>query len=164
MTLLAGLGGALIGATAAIAGQVISVRQQRLSDRRREQVELVARLWGAADRLWRHTQGLDSTLALMTVQTQTPEIAETNQQEWRDASAARLAADTETQFCLAQLRLLYPQVAKSANMLWEASRQFDQHHASGQAHLGEAHRSEMRAARQTALEAYENDARRLLAT
>ena len=48
VTLLAGLGGALIGATAAVGGQMLSNRHAREADRRREVVNLVARFWDAA--------------------------------------------------------------------------------------------------------------------
>jgi hypothetical protein len=151
---VAGLGGALIGASAAVGGQMLANRHAREADRRREKVDLVAKFWDAADRLWRTSQALDITImSLMNAEQSTNMDAVRLYEERRQESLAdQHAAETEALFLIAQMRLLHPQVAGSAQALCEASNTFDHHH-----------RDEMRAARQAALEAYEGDAKRLLA-
>lgn len=139
VTLLAGLGGALIGATAAVGGQMLANRHARRADRRREAVELVAQFWAVAEQLWATTESLDYTIVDLI-------------QKRLELIADRKAAYAQARFLIAQMRLLYPSVAKPAEALMEASSNSDH-----------KRQEEQREARRSALYMYEIAAGRLLA-
>jgi hypothetical protein len=149
----AGLIGALIGATAALAGQWLTVRHQRRAQRRRELIDLVAKFWDSADRLWRASEGLDTTVfSLLNVDKRNnPDAARVYQERRIQQLADKHAAETEGRFLIAQMRLLYPKIAAEATALCDASLHFEQGRGD-----------ELRAARQAALERYEQAATMLL--
>lgn len=99
---LAGLGGALIGATATVVGQMLANRHAREADRRRELVDLVARFWGAADRLWRTTEGLNVTVVSLVNAEQSAhhEAAQLFEPRRQTGLAEQHAADTEALFLI----------------------------------------------------------------
>jgi hypothetical protein len=153
VTLVAGFGGALIGAGAAMGAQWLANLHGRREDRRRELVELVARFWDAADRRWRSSESLEYTiLSLMNAeQSKNVEVARIYEERRQEGLANQHAAETEGLFLVAQMRLLHPAVADPAKELLAASSTFNHQQ-----------RDELRAARQAALEAYELAATRLL--
>jgi hypothetical protein len=153
VALLAGLGGALIGAAAAILNQRQANKHARDTDRRHEKVELVAQFWAAADRLWRAAESLAvDIISLSNAQgSANDESIRVYTQRWRESLSRRDTAGTEAAFLVAQMRLLYPGIADDAEALRSASSTFElEHH--------DAHR----AAHQSALESFEGAAQRLL--
>lgn len=149
VTVIAGLGGALIGGLAAVTGQVLANRHANEAERRRELVNLVARFWNAADRLWFAGSGLKTAQALyqMAVQDENQKSAFDTSKLIDSGLADYRAAASEARFLNAQLRLLHTSVAAAAEALFQASDKFDVH---------------KEAARQAALETYEAAARKLL--
>jgi hypothetical protein len=153
VTLLAGLGGALIGASAAIGGQWLDHRHQRRADRRRELVDLVARFWDSTDRLWTAERSLTYTIQDRIASREAghmDRLQELDEKRLREI-ADKTEADSEARFLLAQLRLLYPSVVDAASRLRDASANF-----------AFEDRAELDAQRQAALVAYEQAARRQL--
>lgn len=153
VVLLAGLGGALIGALAALGSQGLAIWHQSRGERRREGVDLVSRFWAAADRLWTAVNSLEYTIVDLQASRQAGHGDRLDELDDRRLAeiAERKAATTEARFLLAQMRLLSPSLADPAQKLVEASSQFDHEH-----------REALREFRETALEAFESAAIRSL--
>lgn len=118
---LIGLGGALIGAAAAMGAQWQANRHERRERRRHELVELVSRFWEACDRLWRAEEGLTyAVMALSNAKSGGP-VAEIYEARRQDSMSRRHTAETDGLHLLAQMRILHPAIAEAATGLYEAS-------------------------------------------
>lgn len=130
ITALAGLGGALIGALAAIGAQALNHRHQGKAERRREQWELLARFWAAADRLSAAVISLDYTIGDIQASRQAghhdrmPDLDSRRLAEIAERDAAR----GDVRVLLAQMRMLHPSLATPAQELFDASGVFDHQH------------------------------------
>lgn len=153
VTLLAGLGGALIGGSAAMGAQWQANRHAREEDRRRERVDLVARYWEATDRLWQTSMSVGYLIEDMQSERQaghTDRVRELEPQRLARL-ADRSSADSECGFLLAQMRLLGLSLVEEATTLRKASR-----------YPRVQHDTAATAAHTAALEAYESAASRML--
>ena len=140
VALLAGLGGALIGALAALASQGLAMRHQIRGERRRERVNLTSKFWAATDRLWAAANSLDYTILDIQASRQAghhDRLDELNNRRLQEI-AERQEAMTEARFLLAQMRLVHPSIAKSAQQLLDASSHFDHKHRETRQHRDDA--------------------------
>lgn len=129
VTLIAGLGGALIGATAAVGGQILAHRQAREGEQRQELIELTARLWECADRLWRASEGLEHAITgLMGSDRPGAEDRRAHYEEQRqDTMQRHHDAETQGRFIAAQMRLRKLAIHQQATALLDASTLFEHH-------------------------------------
>lgn len=147
VALISGLGGALIGALAAIGGVLLSGWLQSRDKRRSERIDLISRFWAATDRLWVVTEDLAFTVVdLQDVRQEGARLAAIDQRRLQEI-AERREATAEARFLLAQMRLLHPVLADPAQRLFAASKKFNYRNADDD-----------RVARATALEEFEEAA------
>lgn len=153
VTLIAGLGGALIGGAGAWVAQAIAAINTRKADQRRERVELIARFEAATERIWRGDAGRQLSLQELKG------ASDRNQQKAVEFYAAQMikdqdasvAAHADAAMALAEIRVLEPSLADTAKTLFEASNTYDLANAAS-----------TRATREQAVTAYEAAARKLL--
>jgi hypothetical protein len=112
-----------VGASAALAGQWQAGRTARKEKRREEQLDLLARLWDAADRHWRAS--IEAAYAVQEVidARRDGELTDEHNERRMEALSERVSAYHEVRRLLAQMRLLRSPAYPAAQAL--SARRYD---------------------------------------
>ncbi len=145
-----------VGSALTLVVQTVGNRAAIGESRRSEAVDLVARFWAAADRLWHAEQSLTYTVHMQMAERDSEWVTDERRMEVEQARQKGIQdvskANEEARTLAGQLRIVFPDLADQTTDLLETSARYE---VGGH--------SELRDARQRALDAFETAARQLIA-